>query len=584
MRLRALLALGLAAVCTVAADAAGRSAIAPSSDQRLPGGQQLLVLCWHDVVPVRLPGMDPETIETAVLASQLNWLTTEHYVAVDLDAVERAYAGGTRLPERAVLLTFDDGYESTYTQVFPLLQAFRMPAVVALVGQWMQTPADSPVQYGDRQLPRGRFMSWDQARRMRSSGLIEFASHTWDLHRGLAGDPGGSQQPAATTHRYSIESGYEDDAAWQARVRSDLARNSELLERQLGQRPRAIAWPYGRYNHATEQIARELGMPIGLTLDAGRQDHAVPMSRLRRLPVDAEPSIGRFARLVRQQDEAPIFRALQVDLDGLPTSGGADLERALDPLLAQIRALGLQTVVLRAFAVPAPGAGVGALYFHNRHLPVRGDLLGRVAWKIAASTPARVWAWMPAGPYALPSEPADPDERRRVGDLFEDLGKAAYLSGILIAPPSAGMPAPAGDLGAELSGRLAQWQPQLRTAWKLDADGEATLTGRIRAVLDVHDYAVIDPPPGATQAGDAGLAALVNSVPDGTARTAIALEAHAGAVPAAVRRAQSLAEAGLPNLVLFGPALLGSDEGSGAIRPIVSMRTRLAREPAGGLR
>ena len=51
-----------------------------------------------------------------------------------VDDLLAARDGRKALPEKAVLLTFDDGYESFYTRVFPILKAFRFPAVLALVG------------------------------------------------------------------------------------------------------------------------------------------------------------------------------------------------------------------------------------------------------------------------------------------------------------------------------------------------------------------------------------------------------------------------------------------------------------------
>ena len=100
-----------------------------------------------------------------------------------------------RLPDKAILLTFDDGYESLYTRVFPLLKAYHYPAVAALVGSWMEDEPDGTVLYGDRKVPRSNFVSWDEAREMQASGLVEFASHGYDLHRGVQGQS--ARQPDA---------------------------------------------------------------------------------------------------------------------------------------------------------------------------------------------------------------------------------------------------------------------------------------------------------------------------------------------------------------------------------------------------
>jgi peptidoglycan/xylan/chitin deacetylase (PgdA/CDA1 family) len=76
------------------------------------------------------------------------------------------------------LLSFDDGYRNHYERVFPLLLAYRMHAMFSLVGSWMDAPEAGAVRYGDEDVPRSRFLSWEQAREMAASGLVEFASHS----------------------------------------------------------------------------------------------------------------------------------------------------------------------------------------------------------------------------------------------------------------------------------------------------------------------------------------------------------------------------------------------------------------------
>ena len=62
---------------------------------------------------------------------------------------------------------------------------------------------------------------------------------------------------------------YEGDASWRSRVRADLARNADAIERGTGRRPRAIVWPYGSYNDELVRMAKDVGSPIALTLADG---------------------------------------------------------------------------------------------------------------------------------------------------------------------------------------------------------------------------------------------------------------------------------------------------------------------------
>jgi poly-beta-1,6-N-acetyl-D-glucosamine N-deacetylase len=560
--------LGLILTALVASSFA-RSALAPRSDQRLPNGQRLLVLCYHDVVPARSPGMDPESIETAALAQQLNWLRTENFVAVDLDAVVRAYDGKDRLPDRAVLLTFDDGYSSAYTQVFPLLQAFRMPAVMALVGQWMEQPDGSQVQYGDQQLSRDHFLTWVQARRMQASGLIEFVSHSWNLHRTVVGDSAHSRLPAATSNQYLGDGHYETDDQWLLRVRSDLERNSDLLTERLGRRPRAIVWPYGRYNSAIERIAQELGMPIGLTLDVGRNDHAVPISRMRRLLIDAGPALDRFGRLALGQDDAPVLRALQLDLGQFDKDDPAHMQKELDTWVARIRRLGVSIVLIPAHAAPDVHGRVSELYFRNRRLPVRRDLLGPVAWKLASTTGVRVWVLLPTDSYAT----TDADPRQTAADIFEDLGKSVYLNGLVLQ--SRTEPVGALESDPELVERVRKWQPQLLSAWWSAPPATPAAATRLDLALKNYDYLLFGGREADGSFDQSELTVVLRSIPDARSRILVVLATDGRSAPHAARQARALEAAGLPNLVFAADDFDGSVYDVPALRPVLSTRSQL---------
>ncbi len=68
------------------------------------------------------------------------------------------------LPPKAVLLTFDDGYLSFYTRVYPLLRAFNYPAVLGVVGAWIDDPqGGTAVLYGEKSnVTQASFPTWNQ--------------------------------------------------------------------------------------------------------------------------------------------------------------------------------------------------------------------------------------------------------------------------------------------------------------------------------------------------------------------------------------------------------------------------------------
>ncbi len=186
-------------------------------------GQSFVAISYHDVRDDVTGDYDPDqyAVSTRNLAAHFRWLSDHGYQPVSIEQIRSARAGDSRLPDKAVLLSFDDGYRSHYEKVYPLLRAFNYPAVFSLVTAWMEMPAGASIQYGNEPKFREDFLSWDQVREMADSGLAEFASHSHDLHKGVLANPQRNQLPAAVTRIFG-DGGYESDSAYLQRLREDL--------------------------------------------------------------------------------------------------------------------------------------------------------------------------------------------------------------------------------------------------------------------------------------------------------------------------------------------------------------------------
>ncbi len=422
-------------------------------------GGSFLALCYHDIQddPQRQRVADALTISSAELVAQFNWLREHGYQPVSLDDILAARDGRRPLPEKAVLLTFDDGYLSTYTRVFPLLKLFDYPAVVAPLAKWVES-GEAQVQYGDKTAPRSAFLSWKQLKEMADSGLVEIASHSYDLHHGVTGNPQGNQQPAATTRIYDTQQArYENDEGFRRRIRQDLQHSRDLIEQRTGHRPRIVVWPYGSYSQEVVDIAAGLEMPITFTLEEGAND----VHRLQAVKRILLPDTARLADLVSElvlPPEQPFVRVAHVDLDYVYDEDPRQQEANLGRLLDRIKALQINTVYLQAYADPDGDGTADALYFPNRHLPMRADLFNRAAWQLLTRAQVQVYAWLPVLAFQLPPQHAaaqllveratiDDGERDKmdyrrlspfsreahevVKEIYEDLAKHAHFQGLL---------------------------------------------------------------------------------------------------------------------------------------------------------
>ncbi|WP_336969801.1 poly-beta-1,6-N-acetyl-D-glucosamine N-deacetylase PgaB [Sphingobium aromaticiconvertens] len=416
---------------------------------------KLAAISWHDVSD-DAPDQERVAVRTSRLIEQLSWLRENGYVPVSVDAVIAAHRGGASLPDRAALLTFDDGYASFYKRVYPILKAYGWPAVFAPVGKWVSTPAGHEVAFGDKNAPRDQFVTWEQVREMAASGLVEIASHTHDMHRGVLANPQGNSEPAAATRIYDAQSGrYESDEAYRARIADDARTISDEIKEATGKRPRVWVWPYGAYSGTALSVIGEHGFELTLSLS----DNLIPVDQSNTLPrllLANDPRTADFAAAVVNLEERQNLRVIHVDLDYIYDPDPAQMDRNLGLLVQRVADMGVNTVFLQAFADPEGDGLIRSLYFPNRWLPMRADLFNRVAWQLRTRAAVNVYAWMPVLGFdldpALPRvlrwnektgktevdpdqyrrlSPFDPEVRRQIGEIYEDLSKQASFDGIL---------------------------------------------------------------------------------------------------------------------------------------------------------
>lgn len=416
---------------------------------------KFLALAYHDV-----EDSDPDqayvSVRTDHLAQQFAWLRENGYQAVTVDQILEASQGGEPLPEKALFLTFDDGYSSFYTRVYPLLRAYQWPAVMAPVGKWADTPAGELVDFGGLPTKRDRFLTWDQIGEMSRSGLVEIGAHTDNLHFGIMANPQGNLQPAAAVRIYDSTTGkYETESAYKARITNDVKQITAKIQRVTGKKPRVWVWPYGAASGTALKIVQDNGYPLALSLDQGLG----AVNRLMDVPrilVSNDPQLRTFASNAMVMENNATMRVAHVDLDYVYDSDPAQMERNLGQLVQRIADMQITTVFLQAYADPQGDGLVKSVYFPNRHLPMRADLFNRAAWQLKSRAFVEVYAWMPVLSFDLAPDitritkwdpetggsavdpeqyrrlsPFDPVARQRIIELYEDLSRYSLFTGIL---------------------------------------------------------------------------------------------------------------------------------------------------------
>ena len=215
---------------------------------------QVPVLMYHHLTDGE---QNSATITPALFREHMEALADAGYQTVSLAELRSYVYEGGSLPEKPVLLTFDDGYESNYELAYPVLKEFGMKAAIFVIGSSVGKDT-----YKDTGAPIHPHFSAAQAQEMTASGLIEIQTHTYDMHQSATLEPGVARESMSPLEG-------ETEADFIAAMRADFGKNRALIEDMTGSAPFALAYPTGVYSELTQAVAVEEGISVTLTSDPG---------------------------------------------------------------------------------------------------------------------------------------------------------------------------------------------------------------------------------------------------------------------------------------------------------------------------
>jgi len=217
---------------------------------------KVLVLMYHEISdnPKIKSIISPELFKSqleAIVNQGFNVISMDDYMAFMLDRKP--------VPNNAVLLTFDDGYESFYTEVYPILKKMRLTATNFII----VSSIDNPKHIGRPKL------SWEQMKEMKAGGM-SFFNHTFDSHQYGPYNAKGDMKPVMSKRLYlKALKRIETKEEFTLRVTKDLALSERTLRQNLGNTYGVLAFPYGAYRPEVIQVAKQTDIPIMFTVNAG---------------------------------------------------------------------------------------------------------------------------------------------------------------------------------------------------------------------------------------------------------------------------------------------------------------------------
>ena len=233
------------------------------------------ILMYHEIA-TRQDTSSRLAVSPASFAAQLAHLHEAGFTTLTVSGLASALAEDpARLPERPVLITFDDGFADFHREALPLLDKYGFTATVFVTTGWI---ADASLRAAGRS--PGPMLSWSQIREAASAG-IEIGAHS-------------HQHPQL-------------DQVHSDRLRDELMTSKALLEDGLGVAVPGLAYPFGYSNARVRRVAQEAGYThacaVGnVGLGSGWDPFALP-----RLTIRHSTRLGTFAHIVRRQNESLIF-------------------------------------------------------------------------------------------------------------------------------------------------------------------------------------------------------------------------------------------------------------------------------------
>ncbi len=189
--------------------------------------------------------------------AQIKALSQSGYTGVSLKQLADYVEKGIELPEKPVVITFDDGYSSNYEIAYPILKKYNMKATIFVIGSSVGKNT-----YKDTEYQITPHFNYEEAKEMVNSGLIEIQSHTYDMHQTPDYEEG-----AARIAVEQLEG--ESEQSFAQAIKADFLRSKKEIEEGTGQKVFALAYPLGKYSDLSEVAIKEMGAKITLSTESG---------------------------------------------------------------------------------------------------------------------------------------------------------------------------------------------------------------------------------------------------------------------------------------------------------------------------
>ncbi|WP_438446162.1 polysaccharide deacetylase family protein [Gorillibacterium sp. sgz5001074] len=208
---------------------------------------QVAVLMYHHVHD---QDKSSGTVTTKLFRDQLTYLKSKSYHFITLDEL-KAFMKGSPVPSNAVLITFDDGYESFYQNAYPILNELHIPAVNFIITGTIDDPLSGNIPFMSRKELQSLYAA---------KGVADIECHTDALHDKLDGK-------ALLTQRIPVSGNRtENTDEYKSRITADAQACVRKVNEVYPGSGNALAYPFGIYNEEAADALKAGGIKMAFTI------------------------------------------------------------------------------------------------------------------------------------------------------------------------------------------------------------------------------------------------------------------------------------------------------------------------------
>lgn len=229
------------------------------------------VLEYHQVTDDKPAG--DTVISPARFKEQMDYLHDSGYQTLSIDELVSIMNRQTAMPEKAIVITFDDGFVSVLNAT-PVLQANKMKASFWIITSFLKI--DPPKM-------KGQYLKIDQLKILAANPNFQIESHT-------------VTHPSDVDNNLStwVKDQPKNKNATEALIELDASKM--MLEEIMGKRVDYIAWPSGYYNQTLLDIAKIAGYKATITIDEGVNFPGDDPFKIKRLFIDGNCDLAHFIK------------------------------------------------------------------------------------------------------------------------------------------------------------------------------------------------------------------------------------------------------------------------------------------------